>query len=126
MDDKFEILDSEQGDVVVDFNGSTFKLSQLGLAMSEIILQSNLEKLNERLTFKESAKVPSYRDDVWLYKGVSCEVLKPGKNWQKGKARIKVTLEFCPDEPEIEESSEIKVPESPLDDLRRQINDATS
>ncbi|MBO1065034.1 MULTISPECIES: KGK domain-containing protein [Nostocales] len=40
-------------------------------------------------------------------------MLQPGKNWQKGKLRIKVTLQFCPDEPEIEE---IKEPESPLDE----------
>ena len=30
--------------------------------------------------------------------GLECEVLKPGSNWQKGK--VKLCLEFCPDEPE--------------------------
>ncbi len=45
----------------------------------------------------------------WYVESVDCEVLKPGaKRWQKGKVRI--TLEFCPDEPE-----------SPLDDLRQQL-----
>lgn len=45
----------------------------------------------------------------WLDEGQSCEILKPGaKYWQKGKVRI--SLEFCPDEPE-----------SPLDDLRHQL-----
>jgi hypothetical protein len=51
------------------------------------------------------------RDEENLYysKGLNCEVLKLGtKGWQKGKVRI--TLEFCPDEPE-----------SPLDDLRQQL-----
>lgn len=44
-------------------------------------------------------------------RGVSCEVLRPGANWQKGKVRIR--LEFCPDEPE-----------SPLDDIRQTIKEA--
>jgi hypothetical protein len=49
--------------------------------------------------------------------GLDGEVLKIGaKGWQKGKLRIKVSLEFHPDEPEISE------PESPLDDLRQMIN----
>lgn len=45
--------------------------------------------------------------------GISCEVLRPGAKWQKGKVRI--TLEFCPDEPE-----------SPLDDIRQAIKQAES
>ncbi len=45
----------------------------------------------------------------WFYESVDCQVLKPGsKRWQKG--RIRITLEFCPDEPE-----------SPLDDIRQQL-----
>lgn len=53
----------------------------------------------------------------WFVEGIGCEILKPGsKGWQKGKVKlhINVTVEFCPDEPEIEE------PESPLDDFRHQ------
>lgn len=49
----------------------------------------------------------------WEFEGVKCEVLKPGGNWQKGKVRMKITLEFCPDEP--------TQPPSPLDDLRQQM-----
>lgn len=64
----------------------------------------------------------------WFAEGKNCEILKLGaKGWQKGKLRVKVTLEFCPDEPEVEETpainnSEIEPPESPLDDLRQLIN----
>jgi hypothetical protein len=42
------------------------------------------------------------------------------KNWQKGKLRMKVSLEFCPDEPEIKE------PESLLQEIERKLNEATS
>ena len=36
--------------------------------------------------------------------------------WKKGKVRIKISFEFCPDEPEISEY------ESPLDEIRREMN----
>jgi hypothetical protein len=53
--------------------------------------------------------------------GIDCEILKLGaKAWQKGNIRIKVTLEFIPDESNIIE------PESPLDDLRHIINQENS
>ncbi len=58
--------------------------------------------------------------------GIDCEALRFGqKSWQKGKVRIKVLVEFSPDEPEVEAtqaSNEINEPESPLDDLRQMIN----
>lgn len=64
-----------------------------------------------------------------FFKGIDCEVLKIGTNgWQKGKLRIKVTFEFCPDEPEITETMvsnepETSKPDSPLDDIRQMIKE---
>ena len=47
----------------------------------------------------------------WFNEGEDCEILKASSlGWQKGKIRIKVTLEFIPNEPEPIES--------PLDDIR--------
>jgi hypothetical protein len=59
---------------------------------------------------------------------VKCKILKiNSKGWQDAIFRIKVSVEFELDEPEIEEeNTEIQEPESPLDDLRRKINEATS
>lgn len=60
--------------------------------------------------------------------GIPCEVLKFGsQGWQKGKAKIRMNVEFCPDETEVIETPtnnqpETSQPESPLDDLRRMIN----
>ena len=54
----------------------------------------------------------------WLDEGKNCEILNIGsKNWKKGKIRINITLEFCPDEPD-----ELQ-PESPLDDIRKTMNE---
>ena len=46
----------------------------------------------------------------WLFEGTECQYLAPGKLWKKGK--IKISLEFIPDEVE-----------SPLDEIRREMND---
>ncbi|MCL1465424.1 KGK domain-containing protein [Argonema galeatum] len=55
---------------------------------------------------------------------IGCEILRVGSpGWQKGKIQLKITLEFIPDEPEIEEPVATSQPESPLDDLRRMINE---
>lgn len=49
--------------------------------------------------------------------GINCQILKAGSSgWQEGKLKLKVTLEFCLNEPEVDE------PESPLDDIRQEIN----
>lgn len=55
--------------------------------------------------------------------GLELEVLKlDAKGWRKGKVRF--SLEFCPDEPEVEETPisnqlETSKLESPLDEIRR-------
>ncbi|MEW5855912.1 MAG: KGK domain-containing protein [Cyanobacteriota bacterium] len=49
----------------------------------------------------------------WFSEGINCKVLKPGANWKQGKVRV--TLEFCPDEPE-----------SPLEDIRQQLKEDDS
>ena len=122
MEDKFEILDSDEGDVVIDFDGYILKASQLDIALSKVILDNgNLNHLNHELKTINSRVLPSVKKpENWVSNGVDCQILKPGKNWQEGKLRMKVYLEFCPDEPEIEET-EIKEPESPLDDLREKM-----
>ena len=75
-------------------------------------------------------------NERWFREGIDCEILKIGAScWQKGKIRIKTTLEFIPDEHEVEEvitqneektlmrnDLENSQSESPLDDLRKIIN----
>jgi len=127
MEDKFQILDAEQGDIIIAFDTANFRLSQLVSAMSTLLMKDNQQLLDKELKNIGCVPLPYVENNNdWINKGISCEILKPSENWQEGKARIKVTLEFCPNEPEIKKTPEIKEPESPLDDLRRKINEATT
>jgi hypothetical protein len=54
-----------------------------------------------------------------LTNSIDSEILKIASNgWKKGKLKINVSLEFIPDEPEIQEKSESTEYKSPLDEIR--------
>jgi len=61
--------------------------------------------------------------EKWFGEGLGCKLLQPGaKTWQRGKVRI--TLEFSPEELVVEESSQNNGLQSsklisPLDDIRQ-------
>ncbi|NET37397.1 MAG: hypothetical protein F6K19_36125 [Cyanothece sp. SIO1E1] len=66
------------------------------LSAEQIIkIDSLLEKLKQRLSGKDN-KILNWQQE----QGLECQVLQPGFGWRKGKARIRVIVEFCPDEPE--------------------------
>jgi hypothetical protein len=121
MDDGFkpleseEVLSVEENDKIL-LQSLMFTGGQLISQMKSILSGYGGNRTNENL-------------NRWLGKGVDCKTLKFGaKGWQKGKIRIRVSLEFCPDQPEVQEtpaSNEIAQPESPLDDLRQMINQET-
>jgi hypothetical protein len=55
---------------------------------------------------------------IWFQKGKECEILRASsQGWQQGKIKINVSLEFIPNEPEAIES--------PLDDVRQEIDKFT-
>ncbi len=100
-------------------DASTFKVIEMSVRlarMSEHLRKGLFGEFNDQL-LKE-----------WSDTGVECEVLKmDGRSWQKGKVRI--SLEFIPDEEDEEiletnleeESIANKLPGSRLDDLRTQL-----
>lgn len=90
-----------KNDVVsVNFDGDENFFSHPTFKVSDIIA-----KINESLTYGISDE----EKEQLLGKGINCEVLKSGyEGWQKG--RIRLNVEFYPDEPE-----------SPLDELRQQL-----
>jgi hypothetical protein len=128
-------LENYGNDDVFSFQSTIFKVSKLRQVMSSAVsnqLESALQELckTQQLqinTMKYNPQSRSSGQQQWFRDGIDCETLKIGaKGWQKGKVKIRVILEFCPDEPEVEETpqnneSETSQPESPLDDLRRQL-----
>jgi hypothetical protein len=103
-----------------------FKVGEFMLAAIQAYQYNGLTALKQQL---QSRGVIPGDYTIWSGEGVACEILSPENNgWKKGKVRIKVTLEFCPDEPEVPETPVSNNPvinksESPLDDIRQMMNE---
>lgn len=133
MENKFESLkENEIVSLDIDAEKTRIVLKQPTYKVSEFVkaLKSLINTYDDTLTcYKQSGvEFRVTKENVgWFSEGVECQVLKPdNKGWQKGKVRL--SLEFCPDEPEREETptnNETPQPESPLDDLRQIINKET-
>ena len=103
-------------DDVIQLSGAIYKMGHLKIGMEYALKDQNKVpySLHHALQEKGVKLEQINNTQKLLYDGLDAEVLRLGaKGWQKGKIKIKVTVEFCPDEPEISE------PESPLDDLRQ-------
>ena len=61
--------------------------------------------------------------DKWFRDGFPAQVITSGKEWQKGKLRLRIVAEFIPDDIESEKISSQEVPTSSvspsLDDIRK-------
>ncbi|MEQ9233039.1 KGK domain-containing protein [Coleofasciculus chthonoplastes] len=117
-----EIVSLSEDSLSILIAHPTFKVSEFIKAMINLLINNdNVLKYSVQQKRRDIEEV-----NGWWNEGIQCQVLThEGKGWQNGKVRL--TLEFCPDEPEIEETSasnepEISQPESPLDDLRQRIN----
>ena len=128
-------LPHHNDDDVCNSNNEIFKVGKLREALKEAFNNNLQTALNDVLKSKGFQFSRKFYNSIrwcisekgWLDDGMDCEILKIGaKGWQKGKIRIRVSVEFIPDEPEIEQTPEITQPESPLDDIRRKINEATA
>lgn len=75
-----------------------------------------------REAIKSELNIDSYNTPYnWFDQGVDCEILKLGSsNWQKGKLKIRVSIEFSSEEETSEQrESQDFQSESPLDEIRR-------
>ena len=115
-ENKFEALTNE-GDVILvqeeEMRGYLGNCSMFKL--SDIVRKVSCQFLNLKEEFWWKEDIPRRK---WVIDGIKCEILKVGEGiWKKGKMRIKVVLEFCPDEPKSSNSL-LTASNSPLDDLR--------
>ncbi|NJK49411.1 hypothetical protein HC931_15745 [Candidatus Gracilibacteria bacterium] len=118
MDDKYHELDCENDVINLGGDPEKFFVEIPMLKLGDLLQQIKFKLLHispHDWQKKQHENWVSGRKQ-WLYEGKNCEVLHLGAtNWKKGKVRVKVTVEFCPDEPEEIQS------ESPLDDIRKTI-----
>jgi KGK domain len=135
MEDKFNFHNCGNDDAL-SFGDAMLKVEKLKETVNRVLPEDALgQRLGELLSQQKlyidvglNTDQQTRAYEKWFGEGIDCEILRVGaQGWKKGKMKLKlnVTLEFCPDEPEVEEipennESETSQPESPLDDLRRQ------
>lgn len=135
MEDKFNFHNCGNDDAL-SFGDAMLKVEKLKETVNKVLPENELGETLNRLLSKQKLDIDvglntdkqTRAYENWFGQGIDCEILRVGfQGWKKGKIKLKlnVTIEFCPDEPEVEETpenneSETSQPESPLDDLRRQ------
>ncbi|BAU66459.1 hypothetical protein STA3757_38640 [Stanieria sp. NIES-3757] len=108
-----EFLKQCEDDDVLCWKENLFKFKTIKYAIEYTFIHKIGNKITESLKQHHNINIS---DTNWFENGIPFSILKSGyKGWQKGKLKIKVVLEFEPDEPEK--------PESPLDDIRQDINE---
>lgn len=128
MEDKFDFHNCGNEDAL-SFGNAMLKVEKLKETVNRVLPEHGLgQTLNQFLSQQAlNIDVPLTTDQTrrlyenWFGEGIDCEILRVGANgWKKGKIKLKlnVTIEFCPDEPEVEETpenneSETSKPESP-------------
>lgn len=113
---KFQALEHKESRGVISFNnGTTFKISKFMETINNFFKDLILINLPEQLKKTGLGIPPSNRGNCSSWSNyVDAEILEPQSGeWKKGKVRMRVILEFCPDEPE-----EVKQNNS-LDDIRQ-------
>ncbi|AFZ54396.1 KGK domain-containing protein [Cyanobacterium aponinum] len=98
MDQKIEHL--EKNDVI-----------QMKKDKSRWVMKQTTFTVNDFISTLSNCYISDAEAKEWCNNGVEAEVLVPRKPWRKGKIRL--SIEFIPDESEIE---------SPLDDFRQKTN----
>lgn len=112
MSDRFQEVNCEQDVINLGENNEKFFLEVPMFKLEDLLQRIKLKLLHTSQQDWEKNPNENWVKNrkQWLYEGKNCEVLHLGAtSWKKGKLRIKLTVEFAPDEPE-----------SILDDIRQQ------
>lgn len=129
MEENFYLSDCDDDDVL-SFGDNTFKASRFRRAVnqsfgSDIGSVLGRELSRQGVLIDQQILLPYTK---WFNEGIDCEILNLGsRSWKKGKVRIKFNVEFYEEQEAVETSSsdepDINEAESPLDDIRRLLNE---
>ncbi|AFZ33746.1 KGK family protein [Stanieria cyanosphaera PCC 7437] len=118
--------DINNNSVVISIgNHCVLKISKLLEVANQIFSNKTLQEVEEQLKQSGSGSLVLRNfGSYWNTQGVDAEILEPNFNsWKKGKIRMRVVLEFCPDEPEeAEKIDNHKIDNNSLDDIRSTIS----
>ncbi len=82
------------------------------LSQDWIILQDETMRLDSMMNrVKSRLDVSNAKKRNALLQGIPVEILQEGKQWRKGKIRVNISIEFCPDsiEEEVSVSPELEL-----------------
>ena len=106
-------------DDVISLSEKLYKLGEVKDSINDFIESGEYNQMPYYLSekFQRDKIEVSHQDSLnLLADGVDSEILKiAADGWKKGKLKIRVIVEFIPDEPEILEY------QSPLDEIRREM-----
>ena len=128
MANQFKLLDTQLNDKdsVISIDNIIFKIDLLIKIANEVLQDKGMSMIKSRLSNSWQGELSVDSTTDWTGNGVQAELLRPnGTGWKKGKARIRVILEFYPDEPDEEELSSQQtdsIEASPLDDIRQNMS----
>ena len=111
-----EYLKDTNGDDILDFNGNAYKLNQVKDWLDSMLANNEIKILiDKQIKAYRSHEIPTNFSHI--VDGGNARILKgnSSEGWKNGKLQFKMILEFIPDEPEIPEYK------SPLDDIRREM-----
>lgn len=122
MDDQYKALNERHENAVISFsNSSMFKVGNFIAMITSAFRSGGIKELTGNLQHQRSNP---FNDHNFFYTGTPCEILEPdGREWRKGKVRLKITLEFCPDQDEdIHPLNSEHGIDSDLDEIRQIAN----
>jgi hypothetical protein len=109
-------------DDVVSLSSKLYRVENVKISLNKFLQSQDGQSASYNLqqTFKKNGIETDAQMTLFLCtQGADSEILKVASNgWKKGKLKINVSLEFIPDEPEIQEKSESTEYKSPLDEIR--------
>jgi hypothetical protein len=134
MDNSFQKIECNDNDVISFVGDYTYKVAKIKKAFSQVRNTSIGNQFHHELKNKgiilnlEKSHPKGYHSacEQWLNEGIDCEILNVvATDWKKGKMKITISVEFLIEEDvsiNNENHEYLTSPESPLDDLRRQLD----
>ncbi|WP_414752885.1 KGK domain-containing protein [Anabaena sp. CCY 9910] len=128
MEDRFKPAECNDNDVL-EIGDYTYKISKFLEAFRQINRSDLAYGLQQQFN-ENGIVIQQQHSKIWFDEGLDCQILKIGsQGWKRGKVKFSISVDFyIEEEAEMDNNahSEISGTQSPLDDLRRMMNEETS